>query len=249
MPDYFRPPNQRRQKNHPIQPHRSRPVVPPLIWMRRVGWAAMLAAWVSMGQAQPLTWVHSQSQALELAQNQGKLILLLAGRDSCAECDYMHNTVCESTDPPVKALIQDAYVPWYCDIDFSDEWKPYAAGMSSFPLPLICTIHPTNATGYLDRSVNLQLPNTFYSRLLSIAGIQLTNAHIHSLSVGNGVARINLSQLTFGATHSLERSLDLRQPEGWIPVTNFVSLSRTNSLTDTLDPQWKQVFYRITSSP
>jgi hypothetical protein len=60
---------------------------------------------------------------------------------------------------------------------------------------------------------------------------------------------IQVDNLTFGATHYLERSLDLQQPEGWIPVTNFVSLSRTNSLIDPLDSGWNSVFDRIKSVP
>jgi hypothetical protein len=208
-----------------------------------------LAMWASCCQAQPLTWVDSKAQALALAQSQGKMVLLLAGRGGCAECDYMHNTVCEYAEPPIKALIQEVYVPWFCNIDDSDEWRPYAAGLPSFPLPLICTIHPTNSAGYVDRSISFQIPDTFYSRLLIIAGFQFTNAHFSSISLSNGVARIAVNQLTFGATHYLERSLDLQQPDGWLPVTNFVSLSRTNSFIDPLDNGWTNVFYRIKSVP
>jgi hypothetical protein len=214
-----------------------------------VGLVSYLAVWISVCQAQPLTWITSQTEALALAQSQGKMILLIAGRGDCAECDYMHNVACESSDPPVKALIQEAYVPWFCNIDLSEEWRPYAAGLPSFPLPLICTINPTNSAGYMDRSVSIQPPKTFYSRLLRLASIQFTNAHFNGLSLSNGVARIEVSQLTFGATHYLERSLDLQQPDGWIPATNFVSLSRTNSLIDPLDNGWKRVFYRIKSVP
>lgn len=232
-----------------LRASRFRPVPSFLNRLAFVALVSFLVVWSSVCQAQPLTWITSQTEALALAQSQGKMILLLAGRGLCAECDYMHNVACESAEPPVKALIQEAYVPWFCNIDLSDEWRPYAAGLPSFPLPLICTIHPTNSAGYMDRSVSIQTPKTFYSRLLTLAGIQFTNAHFNSLSLSNGVARIEVSQLTFGATHYLERSLDLQQPDGWIPVTNFVSLSRTNSLMDPLDHGWRNVFYRIKSVP
>jgi hypothetical protein len=201
----------------------------------------------SICQAQPLTWLSSRDEAFAAAQSQGKMILLLAGRDDCAECIYMHDTVCELAEPPIKALIQDAYVPWYCNISVSEEWKPYATGLSSIPLPLICTLNPTNAAGYMDRSVSIQLAPTFYSRLLIFAGLDFTNACITSISLNNGVALISMNQLGFGLTHYLERSLDMQQPDGWMVVTNFVSLSRTNTVIDLLDPAWPRAFYRIKS--
>ncbi len=108
------------------------------------------------------------AQALAL-RRQFQKILLMAGRADCAECDYMHNIVCESAEPAIKALIESEYVPWFCNIDSSDDWRPYAAGLSSFSLPLICTIHPTNSATYMDRSVSIQGTKTFYARLLTRA--------------------------------------------------------------------------------
>jgi len=203
----------------------------------------------SISQAQPLTWIDSQDQALSLATNQGKMILLLAGRPGCANCDSMHDTVCESVTPPVKALIQEGYVPWYCDIDNSNEWRTYGADLTSFTLPMICIINPTNAAVYVDRSFNIQPAKTFYPRLLNQAGFQMTNAHINSIFVSNGVARIELNQLTFGATNYLERSFDIQPPAPWESTTNFVSLSRTNIMEDPVDPGFERVFYRIKSVP
>jgi hypothetical protein len=196
-------------------------------------------------RAQPLTWIGSQDQALATALSQNKMILLMAGRVGCAECDYMHNIVCESATPPVKALIQEGFVPWYCDMDVSTEWMPYVPDLASFTLPMICLIHPTNAAVYADRSFNIQIAKTFYNRLLSRASFQMTNAHIQSVSVSNGVARIELNQLTFGATNYLERSFDVQQPERWTAMTNFVSLSRTNVLEEAVPAGVSSVFYRI----
>jgi hypothetical protein len=208
-----------------------------------------LAAGFSLGQAQPLTWIDSRDQALSLATNQGKMILLLAGRPGCAECDYMHDTVCESVTPPVKALIQEGYVPWYCNLDNSNDWKPYGADLASFTLPMICIINPTNAAVYVDRSFNIQLAMTFYSRLLNQAGFQMTNAHINSIYVSNGVARIEMNQLTFGATNYLERSFDIQPPASWESTTNLVSLTRTNILEDPVPSGLDRVFYRIKTVP
>jgi hypothetical protein len=214
-----------------------------------VALVACLVADSSICRAQPLTWIDSKDQSLSMAVNQGKMILLLAGRASCVECVYMHQTVCESATPPVKALIQEGYVPWYCDMDASDEWMPYATDVPSFALPMICIIHPTNAAVYVDRSCNIQLAKTYYSRLLNRAGFQTTHARIDGISVSNGVARIEVSNLNFGATNYLERSMDPLQSGNWTSATNFVSLSRTNRLEDRVDPGIERVFYRIKSEP
>jgi hypothetical protein len=208
-----------------------------------------LVARSSIGQAQPLTWIDSQDQALMMATNQGKMVLMLAGRPGCAECDYMHDTVCESVTPPVQALIQERYVPWYCNMDNSNEWTPYGADLASFTLPMICIINPTNAAVYVDRSFNVQLAKTFYSRLLNQAGFQMTNAHINSIYVSNGVARIEMNQLTFGATNYLERSFDIQQFAPWESTTNFVSLAPTNILEDPVPSGMGRVFYRIKTVP
>jgi hypothetical protein len=78
----------------------------------------------------------------------------------------MREHVCETNNPPVKSLITDRYVPWYCDIDNQrTEWEPYAIGLGSFTLPLICRIDPHNPNVYIDRSTNEQDTATFYSRL------------------------------------------------------------------------------------
>ena len=83
---------------------------------------------------------------------------------------YMKNTVCETTSPGVKQLILDSYVPWYCDVDASTEWYPYASGLGSFTLPLICIIDPDQPDACVNRTTGIQYPSAFFQRLA--AGIK-----------------------------------------------------------------------------
>ena len=87
---------------------------------------------------------------------------------------YMKNTACESLSPAILAQINQYFVPWYCNIDFSTESDGYKNGLGSYTLPMICCIDPNDPddTHYLDRTTNVQDLNVFYNRLVSIA-----NAH------------------------------------------------------------------------
>lgn len=198
-------------------------------------------------EAGTLVWIESRDQALALAQTNSQKILLMAGRAECAECDYMHNVVCESADPAIKALIESEYVPWFCNIDSSDDWRPYAEGLSSFPLPLICTIHPTNSATYMDRSASIQSPKTFYARLLTRAMIGLTNARLANISFSNSIATVAVDQLTFGATNYLERGSNLLPSGGWETIADFVSFGRTNHLTVPVNSEDDAMYFRIRS--
>ena len=118
----------------------------------------------------PLKWVTSKEEAVSAALSQGKYILLMAGRYTCGLTSYMRLTVCETNDPPIKTVISENYVPWFCDIDNSTEYYPYETGLGSFYLPLICRIDPRNPDVYLDRSTNIQEIEPFYARLLDGIG-------------------------------------------------------------------------------
>ena len=113
-----------------------------------------------------LVWQTSKETAVSMAKDQGKYILLFGGRETCPNCRYMINTVFESTSPPIKDLIEQSYIPWYCDVDNSAEWYDYASGLGSFTLPLICIIDPNDSDTYLDRTTDIQDTQVFYSRLL-----------------------------------------------------------------------------------
>lgn len=117
------------------------------------------------GQAGPLVWQTNRAGAVEAARNSGKLILLLAGRETCGYCQYMKYTVCET--PSVRRVIDANYVCWFCPIDTSTEWNAYASGLGSFTLPLMCVIDPGSATTYLDRTTGTQSVSDFQDRVSS----------------------------------------------------------------------------------
>ncbi len=77
----------------------------------------------------------------------------------------MRFTVCESTNPPIKELIEEQYIPWYCDVDTSTEWWAYASGLGSFILPLIAVIDPNTPNTYLNRTTGIQSAADTYARL------------------------------------------------------------------------------------
>jgi hypothetical protein len=115
--------------------------------------------------ADPVAWQTNRAAAVEAARNSGKLVLLLGGRETCGNCQYMKYTVCET--PSVRQVMDTNYVCWFCLVDNSTEWYVYASGLGSFTLPLICVIDPGAATQYLDRSTATQSVSVFKDRLSS----------------------------------------------------------------------------------
>jgi thioredoxin-related protein len=112
-----------------------------------------------------IIWQTSKDDAISLAQSEGKKVLLLAGRDTCGNTNYMKNTVCETTSPEIKSFIEQYYVPWYCDVDSDNSFWQYAAGLQSITLPLICIIDPDDSNNYIDQTTATQSPTTFYNRI------------------------------------------------------------------------------------
>ncbi|HAO21285.1 MAG TPA: hypothetical protein DCQ37_12945, partial [Desulfobacteraceae bacterium] len=147
-------------------------------------------------------WQISKADAVSLAKSQGKKILLLAGRDTCGNTQYMRNTVCESASPAIRNLLQQNFILWYCDVDNSTEWYSYASGLpENWVLPLICVIDPNNSDIFLDRITGVQDSQTFYSWLLKY----VTATRIINL-IGNpvfGDVQVNTTKtLTFTISNS-----------------------------------------------
>ncbi|MBU1693673.1 MAG: thioredoxin family protein [Verrucomicrobia bacterium] len=130
----------------------------------------ILATAAALGRAppawsDPVSWCDSRASAVEQALNSGRLILLLAGRETCGNCQYMKYTVCELAS--VRTVLDADYVCWFCPIDTSTEWYAYSGGLGTFTLPLICVIDPGNPLAYLDRTTGIQYESTFLPRLQS----------------------------------------------------------------------------------
>jgi hypothetical protein len=189
-------------------------------------------------QAQSLQWQDSKSNAMAMALSQGKRVLLMAGRHTCGNCNYMQNVVCESLSPPIKSLIQSKFVPWFCVVDTSTEWYPYATGLGSFTTPLICCIDPHQPNVYLDRTTGIQEPQPFYARLLSRA----VSAVAMQCDISQGRVSLALKNLLLGQTNRVERSVDLKN---WATVSQFVATSNRTNWSESLTNSRPAAFYRI----
>lgn len=115
------------------------------------------------GRTAELSWAGSRAEAVTAARNSAKLVLMLAGRDSCGNCMYMKG-LCESST--ARPVIDANYICWDCPYDESTEWRVYATDLGSITLPLICVIDPGDPLKYLDRSTSIQAESTFRKRLL-----------------------------------------------------------------------------------
>jgi hypothetical protein len=189
-------------------------------------------------QAQTLQWQDSKSNAMAMALSQGKRVLLMAGRHTCGNCNYMQNDVCESLLPPIKNLIQSKFVPWFCVVDTSTEYYPYASGLGSFTTPLICCIDPHQPNVYLDRTTGTQAPQTFYARLLS----RSASMAITQCSISQGRISFALTNLLSGQTNRIERSVDLKN---WATISQFVATSNRTNWSESMSNGCPTAFYRI----
>jgi hypothetical protein len=104
--------------------------------------------------AASIEWVTTREEALDRAAEEGKRVLLLAGRETCSNCRAMKYNLCE--EPAARAIIDRFYVPWYCPIDDNTEWHSYAIGLLSFTLPLIAVVDPDRPNQYLERTTGLR---------------------------------------------------------------------------------------------
>lgn len=135
---------------------------------------AVLALCTSPGAAE-LNWQTRKSDAISVAKNECKLILLLAGRDGCSNCFVMKNQVLESDT--VKPLMEYLFVPWYCNIDQSDEYQQYRQGLDRLMLPLAVVIDPYKPDDYVARITN-QVSEQEFSDFLE--GALMENAPVFS---------------------------------------------------------------------
>lgn len=87
-----------------------------------------------------ITWATSFADAKAAART-NRLIFLLAGTDTCGNCQYVKNSVCET--PLVRGVLDAAYVPCYIGFDHGGvvPWEPKA----DYGLPLWAMVDP--ATG------------------------------------------------------------------------------------------------------
>lgn len=125
---------------------------------------------VSGEEDEPINWITSRSVAIEKGLSEGKYILMVAGSSGCPYCLKMRYELCESNDPPypIKDVILENYVPWYCDVDSSSEYCYYAD--CNTPIPCVRRINPSNPYEFIDGGVGLTSSEIFYNFLMNGLG-------------------------------------------------------------------------------
>ena len=103
-------------------------------------------------EAEPLAWHTDLDDAAAAANASGKLILMVAGRDSCSNTNYFRHTVCESS--AIKTFLLANYELWYCNVDFSNAWVPFTNGQGGY-LPFIAVIAPEDVAAGKSLRYNL----------------------------------------------------------------------------------------------
>ena len=69
---------------------------------------------------------------------------------------------------------------------------------------------------------------------------------LFNVSVSGGAISFSISNLTVGATNTIERSFDLAT-NGWTVIASFVAASTSTNCSETLQPGWTKAFYRLHS--
>ena len=123
-------------------------------------------AWQTTAQA-AISWYTTRASAVAAAQASGKRILMIAGRNTCPNTQFMKTNMCERAS--IRQVIDPYYVCWYTIVDDNPaESDAYAGGLGAYILPLICVINPNDSLHYLDRTTNRQSDEAaFRARLLS----------------------------------------------------------------------------------
>ena len=72
---------------------------------------------------------------------------------------------------------------------------------------------------------------------------------VPEVSIAGGTVAMAIADCTPLVTNRIERTLDLQQTNGWTFVTNVVSSGSATNWTETLPPEWTNVFYRVVAVP
>ena len=73
--------------------------------------------------------------------------------------------------------------------------------------------------------------------------------NVTRVAIENNAVVMDLTNGTPLVTNRLERSFDLRQPDGWTLVTEWVATGSATNWSEAIQPEWTNVYYRITEGP
>ena len=94
---------------------------------------------------------------------------------------------------------------------------------------------------------HLPVPTTPVTTPAYWPSLQFTIAPtLFNVSVSGGAISFSISNLTVGATNTIERSFNLAT-NGWTAVSSFVAASTSTNWSETLQPGWTKAFYRLHS--
>jgi hypothetical protein len=69
---------------------------------------------------------------------------------------------------------------------------------------------------------------------------------LFNVMISGGAISFGLSNLTVGATNTIERSFDLAT-NGWTAVSSFVATGSSTNWSETIQPGWTNAYYRVYS--
>ena len=77
--------------------------------------------------------------------------------------------------------------------------------------------------------------------------LQLTLSPVlFNVMISGGTVSFGISNLTVGATNTIERSFDLTT-NGWTAVSSFVATGSSTNWSETIQPGWTNAYYRLHS--
>lgn len=100
-------------------------------------------------------WYEDRDEALTLAKEQNRYVLLLYGRTTCGNCIAAKKFINEA---PINTIVQENFILWFCDADIPAKkaqglvYRNYYDGGITFPL--LCVINPQEPVPALSYSVN-----------------------------------------------------------------------------------------------
>ena len=117
--------------------------------------------------------VSGRKEAIETAKMERKRILLVSGRDSCGNTEYLKKVVLENAS--VKRKVFDDFVVWFndCDAKGFEVWR-YSAGLGAYTLPLVCAIDPYDAENFIERRTGFMGSEEFLSFVDQLANKKFT---------------------------------------------------------------------------
>jgi hypothetical protein len=119
----------------------------------------------------PVEFISNYQEAVEKAKAEGKMLLLMAGNQSCGNCSMMKNSLKTDTGSGLNALASDMYVVCYLDANDPANQSvlaPFTAGLpSGYGLPLTAVVDPNNPDQAVGRVMTGILDAPILSRLMA----------------------------------------------------------------------------------